>query len=271
MTEEHEYILGTHAAELERLGFQHHVWVQHMLAVLDLANIRAGDVVLDVGCGPGFTTFELSHAVGPQGRVIALDVSERFLENLRAACRLRALTNVEPLLGTAEEFELPEGSLDAAYSRWVFCWLQRPEDALRRVARTLRPGGVVVIQDYVDWGAKKLVPRSAEHDAVIAACLESWRRGGGRIDIGEHLPGWAEQCGLRVEHFQPIARSGMGGSLVWRWLETFYRGYLPRLIEQQLLTQSAADVFLATWESRADDGTSRVITPTMVDIVLRKE
>jgi ubiquinone/menaquinone biosynthesis C-methylase UbiE len=270
MTEDHEYILGTHAAELERLGFQHHVWVQHMLAVLDFAGIRAGDVVLDVGCGPGFTTFELAHAVGQRGRVIALDVSERFLEHLRAACRLRALTNVEPMLGTAEEFELPDGSLDAAYSRWVLCWLARPEDALARVARALRPGGAFIVQDYLDWGAKKLVPRSAAHDGVVQACLRSWSLGGGTIDIGEHLPTLAGRCGLVVEHFQPIARSGSGGSLVWRWLETFYNVYLPRLVERGLLEASAAADFFADWERRSNDGTSRVVTPTMVDIVMRK-
>lgn len=271
MTEEHEYILGTHAAELERLGFQHHVWLQHMLALLDLAGMRAGEVVMDVGCGPGFTTFELAHAVGPQGRVVALDVSERFLAHLRAACTLRAVTNVEPMLGTAEEFELEDASLDAAYARWVLCWLQKPEEALARVARALRPGGVFIVQDYLDWGAKKLVPRSGAHDRVVQACLASWSRGGGTIDIGEHLPAFAERCGFTVEYFQPIARSGTGGSLVWRWLENFYRIYLPRVVGEGLLTQDELAAFLAEWERRADDGVSRVVTPTMVDVVLRKD
>ena len=82
-TEQDEYILGTDPDELERLRFQHHVWVAPMHELLARAGLGAGQRVLDLGCGPGFTTLELAQFVGPTGRVVASDQSKRFLTTLR--------------------------------------------------------------------------------------------------------------------------------------------------------------------------------------------
>src|SRR5688572_17876789 len=133
-----EYILGTDVEELERLRFQHQVWVKEQYELLERAGVRAGMSVLDLGCGPGLTTLELAHVVGESGRVIACDQSERFLATLRRECAHLGFTHVEPRLGSVEELVLPEASLDAAYARWLFCWLSDPLAVLRRVARALR-------------------------------------------------------------------------------------------------------------------------------------
>src|SRR5688572_11013066 len=153
-----EYILGTDREELERLRFQHQVWVKEAYALFEEAGLRAGQRVLDLGCGPGYTTFELAHVVGPRGRVIARDVSARFLAALERERARLGLPQVEPSLGPVEELALPDGALDAAYARWLFCWLADPLPALQRVARALKPGGVLCLQEYVDWGAMRLMP-----------------------------------------------------------------------------------------------------------------
>lgn len=270
MSEPGEYILGVDQEELDRLYFQHKAWTQAAYEVFQVAGLRAGHRVLDLGCGPGFTSFELAHVVGSDGRVIARDQSARFLEFLRAECARRSIRNVEASLGPVEALDLAEGSLDAAYARWLFCWLPDPGSALARVARSVKPGGVIVLQEYLDWGAMRLMPQSEVFDRSVLACMRSWHEGGGRIDIARDLPALAREVGLRVTRFQPRARIGAVGSLEWRWLESFFRSYLPRLAERGSLRASDVETHEREWRDRARDAASFVYAPVMADVVLTK-
>jgi SAM-dependent methyltransferase len=270
MPGEHEYILGTDRAELERLEFQHHVWVEQLYALGARAGLRRGQSVLDLGCGPGFTSFELARLVGPGGRVIARDESARFLEFLRGERLRRGLPQVEPSQGRVEELALGPASLDAAYARWLFCWLPDPGAVLGCVARMLRPGGALLVQDYLDWGAMKLLPRGPAFERGVLACMQSWKEGGSRIDVMEVLPGLALEHGLRVESFETRARLGAVGSLEWRWLEEFFQTYLPKLAGQGSYPAAELAAWRAEWGARAAEGTSWCLAPTMADLVLRK-
>ena len=77
-----DYLLGSRDEELERLAFQHRVWAEDAYAVWRRAGIRFGARILDLGCGPGFTTIDLAHLVGPQGHVVAADSSKRWVNRL---------------------------------------------------------------------------------------------------------------------------------------------------------------------------------------------
>ena len=265
-----EYILGTDRDELERLGFQHTTWVEEAYRLFAKARLGVGDRVLDLGCGPGYTTFELAQVVGPTGRVIARDQSARFMLFLRSECERRGLSQVEPSVGGVEELDLPRGSLDGAYARWLFCWLPDPLAVLRRVSDALRPGGAIALQEYLDWGSMKLMPRSEVFDRTVEACLASWRESGIQINFAERIPDLAAECGLEIEHYTPVARVGRAGSLEWRWMSSFFSSYLPRLVEPGLVTSEQVDADRAEWERRARDGRTYCTTPTMASIVLRK-
>jgi SAM-dependent methyltransferase len=270
LEETHEYLLGTDPAELERLRFQHLVWVGAAHELFERAGLAAGMHVLDLGCGPGFTTLELAHVVGPSGRVLAVDQSARFLGTLRQECLRLGLTQVESLRAPVETLALPAGSLDAAYARWLFCWLAEPADVLARVARALRPGGVLVLQEYVDWAAMQLFPRSAAFARGVEACMEGWREGGATIDFAAELPALAPRVGLVLEHLRPRARLGRAGSPEWRWLDQFYRLHGPRLVERGVLGADELTAWLREWDERTAAGTSWVATPTVADAILRK-
>lgn len=270
MAESSEYILGTDRLELDRLREQHLAWVEQARALIARGGLRPGDVVLDLGCGPGYTSLVLANVVGPQGRVIARDVSPHFIGALESEIERLSLEGVEPSLGTVEEFDLPAEHLDAAYARWLLCWLPDPGAVLESITRSLKPGGCILLQDYIDWGAMKLVPPSEGHDRIVEICMQSWRDGLGTIDIGEHIPSLAAQCGLRVEYFEPVARMGPPGSPVWGWLEGFYRSYLPRLLDRGLLRADQLETFMTDWEHRSAEREGFVYAPTVVDVVLRK-
>jgi SAM-dependent methyltransferase len=265
-----EYILGTEAEELERLRFQHQVWVKELYALAERAGLLEGQSVLDLGCGPGFTTLELAQMVGPGGRVIARDQSERFLAALRRESVRLGLRQVEASAGAVETLALPDASLDAAYARWLFCWLPDPLDVLMRVARALRPGGLLLLQEYLDWGAMQLLPGGPAFARGVEACLASWKTGGATIDFAARIPALATRAGFAIEHLSPRARLGRVGSLEWRWLDQFFRIYLPKVVERGLLAPAELDAWLAEWQERARGGTSFVATPTMADVILRK-
>ena len=120
MTETGEYILGVERAEIDRLRVQHKVWVRQAYALFERAGFRAGDVLLDLGSGPGFTTFELARVVGPTGHVLAVDRSPRFLGWLGEEASRQGLAHVETRVAEAESLchsALPSSKVYSSQSR----------------------------------------------------------------------------------------------------------------------------------------------------------
>lgn len=265
-----EYILGVEPGELERLRFQHTVWVERQYALLERAGLRAGARVLDLGCGPGFTSIELARIVGEGGRVVARDRSEAFLGHLARLREEQGLPWIEPSHGPLEVFEPAPASFELAYARWLFCWLEEPEPVFERVARALTPGGALVLHEYLDWAAMKLLPHSAVFERAVEACMQSWRLGGATIDFAERVPELARRHGLVLEHFRPLARAGAVGSLEWRWLGTFFAIYLPKLVERGLLAPQDERAFAALWRERDGEREGLCVAPTMAEVVLRR-
>src|SRR5262245_41380831 len=161
MAIERDYVLGTHDEEIERLGLQHRVWRPRMLDAWRRAGITVGQTVLDVGCGPGHAALDLAEIVGPAGRVLAIDRSRRFLETLAASARARGLgRSIETHEWDLDRSDLPATGADAAWSRWAIAFMQEPRAVIARLGRALRPGGVFVSHEYVDYRTWRVVPRS---------------------------------------------------------------------------------------------------------------
>jgi len=106
------------------------------------AGIRPGMTVLEPGCGAGRMTRLLSEAVGPRGKVVAVDISERMIA---AARRNAAAPNVRLHHLPVEELRLPAGSVDVVLCFDVFPHFEEPGLFLERARDMLRPGGTVVI------------------------------------------------------------------------------------------------------------------------------
>jgi len=103
----------------------------------DLAAVRAGQRVLDVGCGPGALTTELVARVGA-GAVVAVDPSRSFVDALRQRC---PGVEVEP--AAAEELPFGDGAFDAALAQLVVHFMADPVAGLGEMRRVTRRGGVV--------------------------------------------------------------------------------------------------------------------------------
>lgn len=107
------------------------------LAALEL---KAGDVVLDVGCGAGQTLFQLRERVGETGRVIGLDISPPMLERARVRAAERGFRNVECLLGDAGTVP-PKEPVDALFSRFGVMFFEDSVSAFQNLRSWLKPHG----------------------------------------------------------------------------------------------------------------------------------
>jgi SAM-dependent methyltransferase len=265
--EEHEYLLGTDDEELVRLGFQHQLWAEPTARLWERAGFGPGDTLLDVGCGPGYASFDLAQRVGSSGRVIGVDVSRRFIGHLQGQARAQGISTVEARQADVERLELPEGSIDGAFARWVLCFTVDPEATVRGVAGALRPGGSFAVLDYCHYRAFTVAPQSAAIDRVIRATDASMRARGGDPDIGRRLPELFQRHGLEVTYLAPLVRVARPGSALWKWPETFFATYLQTLVEMALLSETEAAEFRDEWRRLSADPAAFLFTPTMIEIV----
>ncbi|MGH2590540.1 MAG: class I SAM-dependent methyltransferase [Actinomycetota bacterium] len=101
---------------------------------------RAGDRVLDIGCGFGDTTQRLAELVGAEGEAVGIDAADRFIEAAREEAREAGAGNVRFVVGDVEVTELEE-RFQYAFSRMGTMFFANPVAALRNVRRALVPGG----------------------------------------------------------------------------------------------------------------------------------
>jgi ubiquinone/menaquinone biosynthesis C-methylase UbiE len=270
MGDPREYVLGTHDAELARLGLQHRLWSELTFACWYRCGIRPGAAVLDVGSGPGYTVFDLVPLVGPGGRIIAVDESERFLEYIRARAELLGIDTIETRVADVQEMSLPAESVDVAYARWVLCFVPRPEAVIARVARTLKPGGIFAVQDYIHWAALTLSPKSEAFLRVMPAVGKSWREHGGDPAIGQRLPAMMAAAGLEVLEVRPLQRIARPSDPLWEWPTTFFSNFIPMLVERGLVSDADWREFQREWDERTRDPNAMFWTPSMVEIIARR-
>lgn len=265
-----EYVLGTDAEEIARLGLQHRLWSEQTFALWARAGFGPGQTILDVGCGPGFATFDLAQLVGPTGRVVAVDESPHFVGYLDAQRAARGVANVDTQLGDVHHLNLPPCSVDRAYARWVLCFVRDPELVIRRVADALRPGGRFAVQDYFDYASLTLAPRSEVFRRVVQAVSRSWRDHGGDDDVAARIPGMMRRAGLEVLDVRPNLRVARPHEPLWAWPTSFFRSFLPRLVQMNAITQDTLDEFAAEWNARSHDPDTFFVAPVVYDIIGRK-
>jgi ubiquinone/menaquinone biosynthesis C-methylase UbiE len=124
-----------------------------------------GERVLDVACGTGLVAFDAARAVGPGGKVLGIDLSDRMIAAAQRRARQLNAENIDFARMDAELLDLPDRSFDVVVCALGLMYLPSPERAMREMRRVLRPGGRLAV---AVWGARSRCGWSALFPIVDA-------------------------------------------------------------------------------------------------------
>ena len=130
--------------------------MKHVSArLVELAGVERGSRVLDVAAGYGEPALTAARKAGPDGRVVATDISQEMIAFGRERAAAAGVSNLEFIESEASALDFPEGSFDAAVSRWGIIFEPEAEATAGRIRGFLKPGGRMAI---ASWGAPPEAP-----------------------------------------------------------------------------------------------------------------
>jgi predicted methyltransferase len=121
--------------------------------VMDLLNLKPGITVADIGAGSGWFSVRAALRVGPTGHVIAEDINPQAITYIQQRAQREHLTDIEALLGTADDPKLAPNSIDAALMLKVYHEIAHPQPVLANLRAALKPGARFGIIDRNGNGA----------------------------------------------------------------------------------------------------------------------
>lgn len=141
--------------------------------LLALLAPQPGERALDIGCGPGLTTEALARSVGSTGQVLGIDIAQPMLAIAQQRCQVLPQARFE--LADVTRLPCADASFDVALASQVYEYVEQVDDALRELARVLRPGGRALLVD-TDWESAVW---ASHDDARMRRVIETWN---------EHIP-----------------------------------------------------------------------------------
>ena len=172
-----------------------------------VADLREGEVVLDLGSGGGIDVLLSARRVGPAGRAYGLDMTDEMLDLARRNAAEAGAENVEFLRGRIEEIPLPDASVDVVISNCVVNLSPDKGAVLAEAHRVLRPGGRLGISDVV--AEDRLAPAERAERGGWAGCIA------GALSVGEYRRFLAAAGFRDVEiRFTHEVADGLHGAIV---------------------------------------------------------
>jgi len=115
--------------------------------VIQALSLRPTDVVADIGAGTGYFSFRFSEHV-PLGKVLAVDIQQDMLDRIRARMDEESVTNIQPILGTITDPNLPADSVDLAIVISSYHEFSHPREMMEHIVEALKPGGRFVLVEF---------------------------------------------------------------------------------------------------------------------------
>ncbi len=149
-----KFYMGREIARV--MGFEGAAWLERDerereersdLLLVELG-LKPGMVVADIGAGTGYYSRRIALLVGPAGKVYAVEVQPEMIKMIEADAKRLGLSNVVPVLGGIDDVKLPNAVVDVALMVDVYHELEFPNEVLKGIVRSLKPGGRIVFVEY---------------------------------------------------------------------------------------------------------------------------
>ena len=265
------YAMGYDDRERRRLQLQASIINPVTEQLLRRAGLGTGMRVLDVGSGVGDVAILAARIVGTAGSVTACDLDEKALAVLRQRAASEGLTNISTLAGDLHELALPH-DIDAVTGRHILIHLPDPLAIVRLVSGLVKPGGVVVFQEYDFSVMHAGFPPTPLRDRTFAVFRDFFamaRHGNMGTRLVLFAAAGLTDIDARAEY--PIGR-GAAESPYYEWFVESLRSILARAVAAGV--PGASDVEIDTLEERlrAEGVASGAVmpAPTMVGAVGRR-
>lgn len=257
MASQATYLLGSTESEHRRLMIQARFlrpWTDRFLRAGGLA---PGMSVLDLGSGMGDVSLLTAEIVGPEGTVTGIDRDETIAAKARRRFQNEALSdNVTAVVADLADYR-PDGPVDAVIGRYVLLHLDDPAAVLRRYARFLRPGGLLIFHDIDSEDGHPSWPPLPEWDDCRRMFSRALRAGGAIADFGRRLGSTFLAAGLPrpvIEAVTPVASTPHSPILDWA---ARTMGSLESFITNDGMAPTVSldyDDLVTRWRAAIEDG-----------------
>jgi SAM-dependent methyltransferase len=203
------YIIQGGIEGRERLRLLSRVMRASTLQLFDRVGLSPGAEILDVGCGGGDVTLELAQITGSQGSVVGTDIDSAKLDLARSEAVSQGIENVEFLCKDVSS-HTEKMLFDVTYARFLLTHLVDPARALGAMFQTVRPGGVVILED-IDCQGFFCYPHSDAMWRYVDLYTTAVKKRGGDPNIGPRLPLMLRHAGferIEMQVAQPAALEG---------------------------------------------------------------
>ena len=243
-----KYVLGHTDRELERLSRQARLVGPITREFFIDAGIVPGMRILDVGSGNGDVAFLAAELAGDKGSVVGVDVAPAAILAARRRVEAQSLGNVSFREGDPAGMTF-DGHFDAIVGRYVLLFQADAAQMLRRLARWLEPGGVIVFHEP-DWSVVRSYPAAPTYDRCCKWIIAAGKLGGSNWNMADRLYGVFRSAGLSAPTMRMKTFIG-GGTKVEEWLRAvaeLAETLLPAM--EKFGVATAAEVDVATLAER---------------------
>lgn len=237
------------------------------MALLRRLGVSNGMQCLDVGCGSGSVTLAMARMVGPSGRVVGFDHNKTVLRWALDAAKRQSVHQATFCTADVRELQAAE-RYDVVFARLLLSRVADPRDALGRMTRALRPGGLLVVEDE-EVSSQFCRPADVAFTQYSDLYGAAIRARGGNPELGPLLADLVEEAGitdvgLGVE--QPAFRSGEG-----KLLPALTMAHVgPEVVAHGLTDAGTVDVLTTALEGLGHERTSIVGLPRVYQVWGRK-
>jgi 2-polyprenyl-3-methyl-5-hydroxy-6-metoxy-1,4-benzoquinol methylase len=224
------YALGDSEDEHRRLMLQSRFIGELTEALFARAGLAEGMHVLDVGCGVGDVSLLAGTLVGARGSVLGIDRSAESVALARRRALSAGLHNLRFEESTLDALRV-QGPFDALVGRLILLYLPQPAEALKQLARLVRPGGLIIFQE-MDMATGRSLPELPLVQRVAQWITTTFQRAGVDTEMGSRLFETFRRAGLPAPQLLSAARA-MGGDCpeLCAWLAGTLASLMP-LVEK---------------------------------------